>query len=213
LVAFPTGDQQGKLVAAHQPVALAAMEGHWNSGRYAPLVFIGQPDVEHRTLENPLRAPGVLSYIAYGSFSSNVKGLNEFPVEEWPTNIELLYYSFHIMVGLGTLFIALYGLALWRLVRGRLERTRALLWVLMLAFPFPFIANTAGWMTAELGRQPWLVYGLLPTREGTSELVHGGQTIFTLLGFAGLYFVLGLLYLFLVSREIDRGPSQAASSH
>lgn len=213
LVAFPTGDQQGKLVAAHQPVALAAMEGHWNSGRYAPLVFIGQPDVEHRTLENPLRAPGVLSYIAYGSFSSNVKGLNEFPVAQWPTNIELLYYSFHIMVGLGTLFIALYGLALWRLVRGRLERTRALLWVLMLAFPFPFIANTAGWMTAELGRQPWLVYGLLPTREGTSELVHGGQTIFTLLGFAGLYFVLGLLYLFLVSREIDRGPSQAASSH
>lgn len=206
LVAFPTGDSQGKLVARHQPVSLAAMEGRWNSGTYAELNFIGQPDVANQRLDNPIRAPGVLSFIAYGSFSSNVRGLNEFPTEQWPTSIELLYYSFHIMAGLGTIFIGLMGIAAILLYRRKLFEWRPLLWVLMLAFPFPFIANTAGWLTAELGRQPWLVYGLLRTDQGSSQLVHSGQTVFTSLGFAGLYLVLGMLYVFLVLREVDHGP-------
>jgi len=205
--AFPTGDQQGKQVARHQPVALAAMEGRWHSGPYAEVNLIGQPDVAKERLENPVRLPGILSFIAYGSFSSDVKGLSEFPRDQWPTELELLYYGFHIMVGLGTFFIGLMGLAALFLYRGRLERTRPLLWALMLAFPFPFIANTAGWMVAELGRQPWLVFGLLRTANGTSALVHPGQTVFTTLGFAGLYFVLGLVYLFLVAREVAHGPA------
>ena len=207
LVAFPTGDLEGKLVARHQPVALAAMEGRFHSGPYAEVNLIGQPNVAERRLDNPLKLPGVLSFIAYGSFSREVKGLNDFPQDLWPTNLELLYYAFHIMVGLGTLFIALMGLAALLLPGGRLWRVRPLLWVLMLAFPFPFIANTAGWMVAELGRQPWLVYGLLRTAQGTSQLVHPGQTVFTTLGFAGLYFVLGLLFVFLVSREVQHGPA------
>lgn len=206
LVAFPTGDLQGKMVARHQPVSLAAMEGRWNSGTYAEINFIGQPDVAQRKLDNPLQAPGILSFIAYGSFSSNVRGLHEFPTDQWPTSIELLYYSFHIMVGLGTIFIAIMGWAVLQLYRGSLFVKRPFLWLLMLAFPFPFIANTAGWMTAELGRQPWLVYGLSRTQGGYSHLVHAGQTVFTSLGFAGLYFVLGLLFLFLVMREIAHGP-------
>jgi cytochrome d ubiquinol oxidase subunit I len=81
-----------------------------------------------------------------------------------------------------------------------------MLWALMLAFPFPYIATTAGWMTAELGRQPWLVYGLLRTADGASPSVHSGTVLFTLIGFAGLYFVLGLLFLFLIGREIAHGP-------
>jgi cytochrome d ubiquinol oxidase subunit I len=206
LVAFPTGDQEGKLVARHQPVALAAMEGRWHSGAFAELNLIGQPNVEQRRLDNPVRVPGVLSFIAYGSFSRDVKGLNEFPPEQWPGNLEMLYYAFHIMVGLGSLFILIMGVALLLLPGGRLSRTRPLLWVLMLAFPFPFIANTAGWMVAEFGRQPWLVYGLMRTADGTSNLVHPGTTVFTTLGFAGLYFVLGLLFLFLVGREVHNGP-------
>ena len=206
LVAFPTGDLQGKLVARHQPVALAAMEGRWHSGPYAELNLIGQPNVAQRQLDNPVHLPGVLSVIAYGSFSSNVQGLNDFPQDQWPTNLEFLYYAFHIMVGLGTLFIALMGLSALLLPGARLERKRPLLWVLMLAFPFPFIANTAGWVVTEFGRQPWLVYRVLRTAEGTSHLVHPGQTVFTTLGFAGLYFVLGLLFLFLVSREVQSGP-------
>jgi cytochrome d ubiquinol oxidase subunit I len=98
--------------------------------------------------------------------------------------------------------------------RGRLPDHRWLLWALMLAFPFPYIANTAGWMTAELGRQPWLVYGLLRTAHGASPTVHGGTTLFTLLGFCGLYTVLGLLFVFLVGREIAHGPvSQDEVAH
>jgi cytochrome d ubiquinol oxidase subunit I len=111
------------------------------------------------------------------------------------------------MVGLGTIFIAISGLATLLLLRGSLGRTRPVLWILTLAFPFPFIANTAGWMVAELGRQPWLVYGLIRTAEGASPRVHAGATLFTTLGFAGLYFVLGVLYLGLVAREVAHGPT------
>jgi cytochrome d ubiquinol oxidase subunit I len=206
LVAFPTGDTQGKMVAAHQPTSLAAMEGRWSSGSWAEINFIGQPDVRNRRLDNPIRMPGILSFIAYGSFDSNVKGLGDFPPDTWPSSIELLYYSFHIMAGLGTIFIALTGLSAFMLWRGRLLKTRWLLWILMLAFPFPYIATAAGWMTAELGRQPWLVYGLMRTRDGASPLVHGGDTVFTSLGFAGLFVVLGFLFLYLVMREIVHGP-------
>ena len=137
-----------------------------------------------------------------------MRGLNEFPEDQWPDNIELLYYSFHLMITQGTLFILLMAAATFQSWRGRLESTRSLLWILMLAFPFPYIANTLGWMTAELGRQPWLIYGLFRTRDGYSKVVSNGDTIFTLIGFVGLYFVLGLLFLYLTGREIAHGPDK-----
>jgi cytochrome d ubiquinol oxidase subunit I len=206
LVAFPTGDQQAKMVGRHQPVTLAAMEGRFVSGPMASVALIGQPNVSARRLDNPIEIPGALSFLAYGHFGSNVQGLDDFPKESWPDNIELLYYSFHIMITLGTVFIVLMAYACFQNLRGRLETSRGLLWVLMLAFPFPYIANTLGWMTAELGRQPWLVYGLFRTADGHSRVVSSGDTVFTLIGFFGLYQVLGLLFLFLVGREIGRGP-------
>ena len=132
--------------------------------------------------------------------------MNDFPEESWPDNIELLYYSFHLMITLGTLFILLMAYANFQRLRGQLESSTWLLWVLMLAFPFPYIANTLGWMTAELGRQPWLIYGLFRTNDGHSKVVSSGDTVFTLIGFVGLYFVLGLLFLVLVGREISHGP-------
>ena len=125
-----------------------------------------------------------------------------------PITVALLYYSFHLMITLGTIFIVIMVYANFELWRGRLELNRWLLWVLVLAFPFPYIANTLGWMTAELGRQPWLVYGLFHTRDGYSKVVSSGDTIFTLIGFTGLYFVLGLLFLYLVGREIGHGPDE-----
>ncbi|MGE5277530.1 MAG: cytochrome ubiquinol oxidase subunit I [Acidobacteriota bacterium] len=206
LVAFPTGDTQAKLVARHQPIALAAMEGRFEGGPRAPLNMIGQPNVRERRLDNPVAIPGVLSILAFGHLSSDVRGLNEFPERDWPDNIELLYYAFHIMAGLGTILIAIMlaaGALLWT---GRLEKSRPMLWVLMLSFPFPYIAVVAGWMTAELGRQPWLVYGLFRTAQGSSPTVHSGTALFTLIGFCGLYLVLGVLFLFLIAREIARGP-------
>jgi cytochrome d ubiquinol oxidase subunit I len=207
LVAFPTGDLQAKLVVAHQPVALAAMEGRFESGGMAEINLIGQPNVRERRLDNPIRIPGMLSWLAYGQFHSNVRGLSEFPEDTWPDNIELLYYTFHVMAGLGTLFILLLAVATVAEWRGRLEHSRPLLWMLMLAFPFPYVANTAGWMTTELGRQPWLVYGFLRTARGASPSVHAGTALFTLIGFCGLYFVLGLLFLYLVGHEVAHGPT------
>lgn len=206
---FPTGDQHGKLVARHQPVALAAMEGKFEATSHADLAIIGQPNVDERRLENPIVVPYALSFLAYGSFGAVVKGLDDFPRDEWPDNIELLYFSYHVMVGLGTLLFAIMAGAAVLIWKDRLERTRSALWVLMLAFPFPYIATTAGWMTAELGRQPWLVYGLMRTASGTSERVGAGNVAFSTLGFCGLYFVVGLLFLFLVLRAVARGPLSA----
>jgi cytochrome bd ubiquinol oxidase subunit I len=206
LVVLPTGDRQAKLVARHQPASLAAMEGRFESGPWAGIVLIGQPDLRQKRLDNPIVVPGFLSFLAYGTFHADVPGLDQFPQDTWPDNIELLYYSFHVMAGLGTLFIALMGLAAFLLWRNALLRNTAMLWILMLAFPFPYIATTAGWMTAELGRQPWLVYGLMRTSQGASPTVHSGTVLFTLIGFCGLYFVLGVLFLFLVGREIGHGP-------
>lgn len=210
VVAFPTGDAQAKMVGRHQPVTLAAMEGRFEGGRLAEITMIGQPNVEEQRLENPIPLPGALSFLAYGTFQSYVKGLNEFPRDQWPDNIELVYYAFHLMVTLGTLFIALMAWANWQRWRGRLTTSPLLLWTLMLAFPFPYIATTLGWMTAELGRQPWLIYGLLRTRDGYSKVVGAGDTVFTIISFVGLYFVLGCLFLALVGREIFHGPDAPA---
>ena len=211
LVAFPTGDQQAKMLARHQPITLAAMEGLFHGGPNAELNIIGQPDEQKHRIDNPLYLPDALSILAFGHVNSSVQGLDEFPPDKWPDNIELLYYTFHIMAGLGTLFILLMGLAIIQRGRGRLETSRGLLWALMLAFPFPYIATTAGWMTAELGRQPWLIYNLLRTSQGVSDVVNGGNVLFTLMGFTGLYFVLGVLYLFLIGREIAHGPQDVPS--
>jgi cytochrome d ubiquinol oxidase subunit I len=203
---FPTGDGQGRMIAQNQPVTLAAMEALFESQPGAPLVLIGQPNVEKREIDNPIVVPNALSFLTYRAWTAEVKGLNAFPEDEWPTSIELLYFSYHIMVGLGTVFIAIMvvaGLLLWR---GKLFASRWMLWVLLLALPFPYIANTAGWITAEIGRQPWLVYSLMRTADGYSKTVSAGNGLFTLLGFMGMYMVLGILFLFLVHREIEQGP-------
>ncbi|MBI5280280.1 MAG: cytochrome ubiquinol oxidase subunit I, partial [Candidatus Solibacter usitatus] len=153
LAPFPTGDRQGMLVARHQPATLSAMEGHFDTATSAPIAILGQPDVEKRKLDNPFFVPGALSFIVHKRWDAEVRGLDAFPPRDWPDNIPLLYYSFHIMVGLGTLFVLVTVLAAALLPRGRLFRFRPMLWVLMLAMPLPYVANTAGWMTAELGRQ------------------------------------------------------------
>jgi cytochrome bd ubiquinol oxidase subunit I len=203
---FPTGDLHGKYMAAHQPATTAAMEGLFKTEAGAPMVILGQPDAESERIDNPIIANDVLSFLIYGTTTAKVQGLNAFPKSDWPTNIPFLYYSYHIMAGLGTIFVAVMALAAFLLWRGSLYRTRWMLWILMLCAPLPYIANTAGWMTAETGRQPWLVYGLMRTPEGYSHTVNAGNGLFTLLGFMGLYMLLGILFLFTVARTIGTGP-------
>jgi cytochrome d ubiquinol oxidase subunit I len=207
---FPTGDGQGKNIARFQPATLAAMEGLFQTTHGAPIALVGQPDVTQRKLDNPLLVPRMLSFLTYQRWMAEVKGLDAFPDVQWPDNIPLLYYSYHIMVGLGTIFIAVMAVSAWKLWRGRLFRCRPLLWVLMLMLPFPYIANTAGWITTEVGRQPWVIHGLMRTSEGASFNVSSGNALFTLIGFMGVYTVLSILFLFLVYREVEHGPEAAA---
>jgi len=209
---YPTGDGQGRMVALHQPTTLAAMEGLFHSEEGAPLALIGQPDVDRQRLDNPIVIPRMLSFLTYQRWHAHVQGLDAVPKEDWPDNIPLVYFTYHIMVGLGTFFIAIFCGAAFLLWRGLLYRSRWMLWILMLCIPFPYIANTAGWITAEVGRQPWLVYGLMRTAHGYSTNVSSGNGLFTLIGFMGLYLVLGILFLFLVSREITHGPGSSGSA-
>ena len=209
LMIFPTGDGQGRMVAQNQPVTLAAIEGLFGSEKGAPLVLVGQPDMDQLRLDNPIKVPNALSFLTYRRWNAEVKGLTAFPRDTWPDNIPLLYYSYHIMVGLGTIMVAIMALSAFFLWRGRLHTTPALLWILMLSIPLPYIATSAGWLTAELGRQPWLIYGIMRTMHGASPRVSAGNGLFSLLGFMGMYMLFGVLFLFVVVREIARGPETA----
>ena len=209
-VIFPTGDLHAKYVARYQPAAVAAMEGLFRTEIGAPIVLMGQPNEETGEIDNPIVANDVLSYLIYGTAKAEVQGLDRFPHDQWPTALPLLYYAYHIMAGLGTWFVLLMVVAAFLLWRRRLYSARWALWALLLSFPLPYIANTAGWMTAELGRQPWLIYGLMRTNEGYSSTVSAANGLFTLLGFMGLYMLLGLLFTLLVYREISNGPELEA---
>jgi len=210
LIIFPTGHGAARQVFEHQPITGAAFEGLFRSEKGAGLLLVGQPNMETLTIDNPIRVPWALSVLIYDELWAEVKGLDAFPREDWPDNIPLLYYAYHIMAGLGSIFAAIMVTAVLLLFwRESLFRTKWFLWIIMLSAPFPYIATTAGWMTAELGRQPWLVYGLLRTADGASPLVHSGNVLFTFIGFLGLYLLLGLLFLFLFLETVNRGPTIA----
>ena len=207
LVAFPTGDWNAKNVAKYQPAAFAAMEGIFETEHAgSEIVLIGQPNMVEKKLDNKIAVPNVLSFLTYQDWNKQILGMDRFPEEELPTNVPGLYYSYHIMVGLGTIFIGVMALAFFFLLRKKLFHIRPLLWGIMVLAPFAYIANITGWYVAELGRQPYLVYGLLQTSEGVSPTVSSGNTLFTLLGFIGLYILLGILFLVLVGKTIYKGP-------
>jgi cytochrome d ubiquinol oxidase subunit I len=208
---FPTGDLHGRYMAKNQPIAIAAMEGQFHSQTGAPIVLMGQPDEEGQKIDNPIAVNDVLSFLIYGTTKAEVKGLDQFPKDLWPTTLPLLFYSYHIMAGLGTYFVALMAVAAFLLWRGKLYTARWLLWPILLSFPLPYIANTAGWMTAEIGRQPWLVYNLIRTSAGYSTHIGAGTSLFSLLGFLGMYTVLSILWILLVYHIIDKGPETAST--
>lgn len=207
LVAFPTGDWNAKNVVKYQPAAFAAMEGIFETEEAgAEIILIGQPNMVEKKLDNKIAVPNILSFLTYQEWDRQIAGMDQFKEEELPDNIPALYYSYHIMVGLGTIFIGLMVVSAFFLWKKRLYGMKALLWAIMFMVPFPYIANLTGWYTAELGRQPYLVYGLLRTSEGVSPNVSSGNTLFTLLGFVALYMLLGLLFLVLVGKTIHQGP-------
>jgi cytochrome d ubiquinol oxidase subunit I len=211
LVVFPTGDENAQSVTRYQPVKLAAMEGLFETTEGAPMAIIGMPDTKDKRLIDPIVVPDLLSFLAYGNFRAPVKGLSDYAIELWPP-VELTYYAYHIMIGLGTIFAAVAAVGVALLFFKRLYTTPLALWALMFTIPFPYIASEAGWVTAEVGRQPWIVYGLMKTASATSPNVVSGEVVFTLIGFTGMYFLLGVLFLVLVGREIAKGPEGRSGS-
>ena len=205
---FPTGAKAGENVARYQPIKMAAMEGQFETQDGAPLAIIGMPDTDRNRLLDPIIVPKILSYLAYGDPRARVLGIDSVPSSLRPP-VEVVYYAYHIMVGLGTIFIGVLGLAVLMLWRKMLFTSRWYLWILMLMMPFPYIANEAGWTVTEVGRQPWIVYGMMRTSEGLTpaSTVSAGETIFTLLGFAGLYALLGLVFLQMLVKFIGLGPN------
>jgi cytochrome d ubiquinol oxidase subunit I len=205
---FPTGDQQAANAYKYQPPAFASMEGVFRTENGAPLVIIGNPNTTTRKLESTIALPKLLSFMTSHHFTNKVTGLDDIAPNLWPDSVPLVYYSYHIMVGLGTLLLLLAAIAAYMLWRGTLFTNRPVLWGLLIAFPFTYIANIAGWVTAEAGRQPWIVYGLLRTVNAATpaKAVPAGTAIFTLLGFAGLYLLIAVVYLLMMVRIIAKGP-------
>ena len=208
LLAGGLGHWHAIQVAETQPAKLAALEGLFKTQKRAPLLVFGIPDQEAGKVHADVRIPAGLSILVSGNPDKEIKGLDAFPKDEWPP-ILLPFASFHTMVGLGTFFIAFTLLGLYLLFRKRLYETKWYLWGALLAIPLPIITNELGWMTAEVGRQPWIVQGLLKTKDAVSVTVPAWQLLISIIMFALIYLLLGLVWVHLLGQAVRKGPEEA----
>jgi cytochrome bd ubiquinol oxidase subunit I len=202
---YPFGDSSARQVAHTEPTKFAAMESVEKTQKGAGLVLFGIPVENPPHLDYAVRLPYALSLLAYRDAHATVKGFDQFSRDDLPP-FTLTFASFHVMVGLGTFFIAVMVWAVVQLVRGRLFEKRWFLWVLVLSISLPIIACQFGWLTAEVGRQPWIVYGVMRTSDAASANVSAGQVLVSLWSFSILYLVLGVLYVLTMARHVRRGP-------
>lgn len=202
-----SGDQSSRGVAKHQPLKLAAMEGVFETRPATPFSVIGWIDMEEEKVHG-IFIPGLLSLLTFRDLSEAVQGLNDFPRENWPW-VPGVFYSFKTMIYSwgAMMFIVLTGLILMR--RGKIEKHRWFLWIAVFSIALPYLANTAGWFTAELGRQPWLVYNVLRTTMGHSKVLSGEQVLGSLIMFTVIYVLMSFLFFFLLNLKIQQGPKQA----
>jgi len=200
------GDRSGKVVARHQPQKLAALEGVYKTQSEAPLAIFGIPDSSRQRLDYAVAVPGLLSFLSFGSFSAEVKGLDAFPKEDWP-KVAALFPIYRIMIA--TWFLMLFAVigALWMWRRGTLFKSRTMLSCLVASVLLPQIGNQAGWVSAEMGRYPWIVQDLLRISEGLSESVVAEQVLGSILLFGIVYFFLLTLFIFLLNEKIKHGPT------
>ena len=210
LLQLTTGHSGAKVVAEHQPAKLAAMEGIYESGPNAPLALAGWVD-EERESTHALSIPGGLSWLVTGRVDGEVQGLDAIPDEDRPP-VNFVFQTYHLMIAIGMALIALSVVACVQLWRGRLAGSRWLLWPLVFAVLGPQIANQAGWFTAEVGRQPWIVYNLLRTSEGLSEVVTANMVLASLIMFAFIYLLLFAVFIFLLDRKIKAGPDEVTGA-
>jgi cytochrome d ubiquinol oxidase subunit I len=206
-----SGDAQSRALATTQPPKLAAFEGLYRSEPGGtPLTVIGFPDSSQQRVRGRIAIPGLLSFLVYGDAHRAVPGLETFPRRDWPP-VAIPFYSYHAMVALGFLFAALMVYALYLRGRGRLFSKRWLMWMFVFAVVGPFAANELGWVAAEVGRQPWVVYGLLRTPEGLSRAVKADAILGSIAMFALIYGLLLVVWVFVLNDKIRQGPEEAVT--
>ncbi|MBA4367968.1 MAG: cytochrome ubiquinol oxidase subunit I [Desulfobacterium sp.] len=197
------GDVHGVHVSEVQPAKLAAMESHWETTRRAPLHLIALPDEENEKNSIEIGSiPGILSFLGYHDFNAEVRGLRDFPKDERPP-VLITFLSFRIMVFLGTFFILITIVGWFK--RNRLVESPLYLKVMLWSIPLPYIAIQAGWVLAEVGRQPWIVYGLMKTSDAASPIAVS-QVLTTLIGFFLIYGLLGAVGFYLIVEKARKGP-------
>ncbi len=205
-----SGHSSADGVAVNQPAKLAAMEGHYEKSAPADLYLLGWVDKKDEKVTG-LAVPGGLSFLVHQDFKAPITGLNAFPKEDQPSQVNAVFQFYHIMISIGMLLIALtfYACFLWW--KGKLFETKWILWIFSFSVLLPQIANQAGWFAAEMGRQPWIVYGHLRTSEGFSQEVAANQILFSLILFLVIYAVLFLLFLYSLNKKIKHGPYENES--
>ncbi len=202
---FPFGHESGREVAKEQPAKFAAIQGLYTTQNGAPLAVFAFPTMPPPQLKAKIEIPGLLSWLAFGDANATVKGINEFPQNDLPP-LFITFVSYHNMVALGMLFILLTVLGTVQLYRKKIWESKKLLRIFTWAIPFPLIACQLGWISAEVGRQPWIVYNVFRTKDAVSSSVSSGDLIFSIILFALIYLLLGSIYIFLLIKEIKHGP-------
>lgn len=205
LLQLVTGHSSAEVVAEHQPAKLAAMEGHYDSLAVADLYIMGWVDDETKEVTG-IKVPGGLSFMLHQDLETPVTGLDSFAREDRPSMVNFVFQTYHIMVSIGMFLIALSLFSIWLLYRKKLFDKPWLLWVFVWSVFLPQIANQFGWYTAEVGRQPWVVYGLLRTSDALSETVTAEHVLFSLIMFTVIYILLFALFIYLLNRKIKHGP-------
>ena len=211
---YPSGHHHAKQVALEQPEKFAAMEGLIHGQTRAPMVVLGKPSDRPPKMESLFEVPGLLSWMAFGDVDAPVQGVQDLRAQGRPTPpLVLTFASFHAMVGLGFLFIALTALGVFLLARNRLYEARWYLRLLLWSVPLPLLACQLGWIVAEVGRQPWAVYHLLKTADAFSTNVSGLEILFSIVMFGLIYLALGALYVFILARKVRQGPETLTPEH
>jgi len=210
IMAVVLGHYHAVQVHQTQPAKLAAFEGIFDTQTHAPLLIFGIPNEQEQKIDFDIGIPGLLSLATGNSLDTEIKGLKDFPKAEWPPLL-ISFFSFHLMVGLGMFFIALSGLGLLLLWRNRLFDNRLLLQAFLLSIPLPIISNELGWIAAEVGRQPWIVYGLMKTKDAISTVVPASQILTSLILFCVVYSLLFILWIYLLRRKLHHGPETTGS--
>jgi len=199
-----SGHIQANTVSQTQPAKLAAFEGHWETGPGDVYLF-GIPNSETETVDYGISVPGGLSFLLHGDVETEVTGLDQFAEEDRPP-VAIPFYTYHIMVGLGFFFLALTLFAMFLRLRGTLFEKRWMMWTFVFGVVLPYIANQTGWVAAEVGRQPWIVYGYLRTTEGFSQVVSANQVLGSIIMFALIYAMLFAVWVYVLHNKIMHGP-------